>query len=152
MIPMSKRLLDFGAHGFCRAKTRLQWEATLRRIIPIFLALICIIWATTPSAFSQATTGSILGAVADGSNAMIVGAEVTATNRATGIKQSAMTDSGGNYRLAQLVPGTYIVSVNMPGFKSLSESVDLVVDQQINLNLTLTVGAAGESVTVTAAT
>jgi hypothetical protein len=124
----------------------------LRRLIPIFLVLICWCWATVPAAFSQATTGAILGAVADGSNAMIVGAEVTATNQATGIKQSAMSDSGGNYRLGHLVPGTYIVSVNMTGFKSLSQKVDLDVDQQINLNLTLTVGAAGESVTVTAAT
>jgi hypothetical protein len=119
-----------------------------------FLAVlwVCFMLGLAPCAFTQATTGSILGTVADASGAVIVGAEVTATNKATEFKQAGRSDSDGNYRLAHLVPGSYTVRVTMEGFKSLSRSVDLLVDQQINLNLTLTVGAVGESVTVTAAT
>lgn len=124
----------------------------MRKLIFLAVPLVCFMLGLTPCAFPQATTGTILGTVVDATGAMIAGAEVSATNKATNLKQTDRSGPDGSYRLAHLVPGSYTVSVTMQGFKSLSRSVDLLVDQQISLNLPLTVGAVGESVTVTAAT
>ena len=124
----------------------------MRKVILSAIALVVFALAVAPAAFTQATSGSIQGRVTDSTGAVVPAAVITAKNQATGVAQEAVSEDTGNYRLAHLVPGTYTVTVTMQGFKSLSRSVDLHVDQQISLDLSLTVGSVSESVTVTAAT
>src|SRR2546422_2773044 len=68
--------------------------------------------------FAQAgTEGSFFGTVVDATGAVVPGAEVTATNLATGFKKAAATDQEGNFNLLALPIGPYSVSVTAAGFK-----------------------------------
>ena len=52
----------------------------------------------------------------DAQGAVIVGAEVSVENTATGDRHSAVTDSSGTYSILQLPPATYVVNIHAPGF------------------------------------
>jgi len=113
-----------------------------------FLLFFLTIWCS-----GQGVSGTFRGAVTDPSGAVIAGATVTARNQATGLVQSATSDGAGSYILSHLPPGTYTLNVSKSGFKTLTR-VDLVLnlDQQIELDLPLSIGATEESVTVTSST
>src|SRR6185369_2475412 len=67
--------------------------------------------------FAQsATTGRIRGTVVDQNSARVVWAEIIVENEATGTKRQTKTDHEGNYVLALLPPGTYLVSIKATGF------------------------------------
>jgi hypothetical protein len=62
------------------------------------------------------TTSAIVGQVTDATNAAIVGAKVTITNRETGLQRSAKTDDLGRFNFPQLKPGIYWVRAEAVGF------------------------------------
>src|SRR5262245_19938105 len=104
-------------------------------------------------AFAQiGGTGSIQGIVSDATGAVIAGATVSATNIATGVKTDRQTTGAGFYVISPLPPGEYKISVMATGFRPLEQD-KVVVDalSTVGLNLTLQVGAASDTVTVTAA-
>jgi len=69
------------------------------------------------AAFAQSTTdGAIGGTVVDNTGAVVARAKVVAHNEGTNAEQTAETDSSGYYRVIQLQPGTYTVSINQTGF------------------------------------
>jgi hypothetical protein len=112
----------------------------------LFLSL-----AITP-AIAQVTTGSILGTVHDSTGAVVPNATITITDTAKGTISSKQTDASGDYNVSFLIPGTYTVSVEMPGFKrSLSNNVILDIDQKARVDFDLEAGGATETVQVNAA-
>src|ERR1700723_2953622 len=101
---------------------------------------------------AQQITGSIVGTVKDQQGAVVPGASVKATNADTGFSRVATTANDGAYRIEYLPVGKYQVEVEMAGFeKFVHENVVLAVDQTQALNVTLDVGAASQTVTVTTA-
>jgi len=84
-------------------------------------------------AFAQSTSATLRGQVSSDS-APASGAQVTATNLATGLSRSVSTSAGGGYNLAGLPPGTYRVDVAAGGQTS-SQNVSLAVGQTATLNL-----------------
>ncbi len=106
-----------------------------------------------PSALrAQGTAATASGFVQDESGAKIPGATVTYTNTASGVAGTATTNGGGLYRVSGLVPGGDKATVARDGFKtSVTQGMDLQIEEQITLNYTLTVSAMTKSVTVTAA-
>ena len=101
---------------------------------------------------AQQITGSIVGTVKDQQGAVVPGASVKATNADTGFSRVATTANDGAYRIEYLPVGKYQVEVEMAGFeKFVQENVVLAVDQTQALNVTLDVGAASQTVTVTTA-
>lgn len=120
----------------------------VRGVLYFLLIAFLATWASAQGSF-----GAFRGVVTDPSGAVVVGATVTARNRATAIEQSATSDASGRFILSHLTPGTYTVSAAMSGFKTLSRpDLTLNIDQQIELDLALPVGATTDSVTVTAST
>jgi hypothetical protein len=69
-----------------------------------------------PVAHAQAISGDITGVVTDASKAVVVRANVVAKNVATGVSSAAPTNGLGEYRLFNLQPGTYDITVSAPGF------------------------------------
>jgi hypothetical protein len=121
----------------------------MRRIIFLDLLLFFFLAGLSPSALSQATSGTILGRVTDTSGAVIVGAQVAATNEATGIVQDTKTEDTG-YFLRSLVPGSYTLKVTKEGFKQASrKGIPLLIDQQLSVDFQLTAGSTSETVVVT---
>ncbi|MFN0166574.1 MAG: carboxypeptidase regulatory-like domain-containing protein [Bryobacteraceae bacterium] len=98
------------------------------------------------------TYTSIRGLITDPTGAAVSGAVVTVKNAATGEERSTSSDSAGYYSLPSMAPGTYAVTVTHPGFKK-GEVTDRVarVAQVAQVDVSLQVGQASESVTVSAA-
>ncbi|HEV2401157.1 MAG TPA: TonB-dependent receptor [Candidatus Sulfotelmatobacter sp.] len=62
-------------------------------------------------------TGAIAGTVLDPSGAVFANARVTASNADTLMARQATTDATGSFRILLLPPGSYEISVTVPGFK-----------------------------------
>ena len=103
------------------------------------------------AAFSQAANGTITGIVTDPTGASVAGAAVDVTNTSTGVASSTVSTGTGAYTAINLQPGPYSVSVSASGFKKFTRAgLNLAAAQTLGINVTLEVGAASESVTVTA--
>lgn len=102
--------------------------------------------------WAQTSSGTIEGTVQDPSGARIAGAQVRLIGSETGeIVREITAGTEGAFTAPLLRPLTYTVEASAPGFKKLVRSgVALRVDDTLNLKLTLEVGAATDSVTVTA--
>ena len=112
------------------------------------IALLC----SSPLAFGQAVSGTLLGTVSDSSGASLAGAKVTATEASTGLVHEAITNSSGNYTFPDLQPGTYTVSVEAAGFKrDTHQNVDLLINSSTRVDVGLVIGSATETVLVTTA-
>ncbi|MDA2925636.1 TonB-dependent receptor [Acidobacteria bacterium AH-259-G07] len=112
----------------------------------------CLILLMSTAALGQ-LTGRIQGQVTDATGAVLPGVEVTVTNEAIGFSRVVITADDGYYRVSDLLPGTYTVSVEMPGFRtSIRSNVEVSAESVLGLNVTLEVGEITESVTVSGET
>jgi hypothetical protein len=117
------------------------------RLLPLSLLL------TSLALLGQETRGTILGRVTDPTGAMIAGAQVRATNAATGVSATARTNEAGNYVLPYLLAGDYTVQAQTGGFKkSVREGIELRINDRVEVNIELQVGEAAESVLVSGET
>ena len=97
-----------------------RWVVSLRAWTRLSALLAVLFLFSTPTLViaQVAGTAALTGAVTDPSGAIVVGAEVTATNLATGAKRSATTDAAGKYQISQVPPGDYRVDVTATAFKT----------------------------------
>src|SRR5919201_159757 len=102
--------------------------------------------------FGQATiqTGSIQGTVTDPSGAVVSGAKVTVTNKATGQVRTLTTNDTGNYNSGPLAPGEYTIRVENKGFRTTETAANVLVGTITSGNAKLQPGSTGEVVTVEA--
>ena len=99
--------------------------------------------------FGQANYGRIFGTVTDPTAAVLPGATVSIIDTQRGLARSLTTDEVGLFNAPALIPGTYTVRVEVPGFKTLArENVVLEVGQEIRVDVTIEPGQQGETVTV----
>ncbi len=115
-----------------------------------FALLLSLMVMLTPVA-AQDYRGQIIGKILDPSGAIIPDASVTVTNVATNGSTATRADEAGIYTALYLQPGMYRVTVDAPGFKKMvRQGIEVRVGDQLKLDLTLEVGAAQETVNVTA--
>jgi len=97
------------------------------------------------------STGAIAGIVTDPAGAVIPGATVSATEKATGSTRSAVADSSGGYRFSLLPSGEYKLRFEAKGFKTvIPPDVRVVVTEIATLNMQMILGEAKETVEVSA--
>ena len=114
-------------------------------LLPLALVCFCSIAMT-----QELTTGSMVGVVKEESGAIVSGASVTVTNRATGAQRSATSGETGEFSIPGLAPALYNVRVEKQGFRAyLVEGLELKINQVARLEVRLQVGAITEAVTVT---
>ncbi|MGH9660509.1 MAG: carboxypeptidase regulatory-like domain-containing protein, partial [Bryobacteraceae bacterium] len=102
---------------------------------------------------AQEARGTILGRVADATGGVLVGAKVEASNVDTGVRYNAASNESGDYLLPFLIPGTYSLTVEAPGFKkSVRPKIGVRVNERIAIDVTMEIGQAAESVQVSAET
>jgi hypothetical protein len=90
------------------------------------------------------TSGEITGLVTDSSGAVVSGANVTVTNKATGATRKVTTNSEGLYSFPSLLPGVYELRVEQSGFKTAQmDDIKLEVQQTARLDVTMEVGQVG---------
>ena len=99
--------------------------------------------------WGQASTGQITGTVRDATGLAVPGAEVKATQTATGVARTVTTGAQGDYTLANLPIGPYQLEVSKEGFnKFVQTGIILNVDSNPNVDVALKVGNVSEQVTV----
>src|SRR5216683_4767016 len=123
-----------------------------RRFLSLFLSF-AIFFSASVFMQGQSTYGSITGSVTDPSGAAITDARVTLTNLGTSEKRTQPTGSDGLYSFVNLIPGSYRIEVEKPGFKRITqEPVVVQVQQSSKIDLALPIGQATETVEVTSET
>jgi hypothetical protein len=117
------------------------------------MASMMLVWASlaiTPfRALGQGISGHIVGTVRDTTNAVVPNATIVITNQETGIVTRTTSNSLGEYRSDNLPPGTYQVEVAASGFRKIISRGNVVtVDNSNRVDISLSIGAADETVTV----
>ena len=97
------------------------------------------------------TTSTIEGTVKDPSGAVVSGAQIKASSASLAVERTTTSDDNGFYRIAALPAGTYTVTVSRSGFANSNfESVELLVNRTLTLDVQLAVGAMKEQINITA--
>ncbi len=100
---------------------------------------------------AQVATGDILGTISDASGAVVSGATVRIENTGTHETRTATTKGTGEYTFSALQPGTYVVTVTSPSFKTYRTSnVILLASDRVRIDGKMQPGAVDEQVDVTA--
>jgi len=103
-------------------------------------------------AFSQAVSATMVGTVTDATGAVVANARVTLTETNTGVAHSLFANPSGNYTFANIPPGRYQVTVEMPGFKKeVRDAIDVDVDSTARVDVQLQPGNVSETIEVSAA-
>src|SRR5438477_4652383 len=125
----------------------------MRRLLSfgIFVLLLTLVFSFSVPGYAQTFRGAINGNVTDPSGAVVAGANVKATNEATGIALSTVTTSGGSFAFQDIPLGTYKVSVAAPGFSAYTvDKVQVVAGTIYTLPIELYMGKQASTVDVSA--
>jgi hypothetical protein len=115
---------------------------------PLLVVLTICSFLSGP-AYAQVSGATLSGTVVDPSGAAIVAAQLSITNRATGVNHATVTDSAGFYSVPNLLPGNYDVTVSATGFSTTKQSdIQLTVGAQQVLNVPMRIGEASLTVQV----
>src|SRR5215510_1355970 len=121
----------------------------MRNRIPLLAAITLALTLTAIGRNTmQAEPGSLNGTVKDPAGAVIVGAQVSIRNEATGETRSASTNNEGRFKIDSLAPGSYSISVAQTGFKSGERKVVIEPKRAATIEIRLEVAAPRERVDV----
>src|SRR4030088_2458235 len=115
------------------------------------LALGCGAWwlLISISLFAQSIQSSLTGIVTDPQGAVVVEAQVVATEVGTGVQHQTATNSNGLYSFQDLPPSTYVVRATKSGFKEIkSDNIIVVASAMQRFDAKLEIGAATEVMVV----
>ena len=116
------------------------------------LAIVVWVILSGAAAFAQSDRGTITGTISDPAGAVVAGAAIEARNVATGAVYPAASSSTGNYTIAQLPAGNYVLNVTVTGFKKfVRQNLVVEVAETVRVDAVLEVGTSSESVTITEA-
>ncbi len=116
------------------------------------LLIFSILLLLVPGAFAQEFRATISGAVTDSTGAVVSGAKIQVRETSTGTVSQTVSDAAGQYVVPFLLPGNYTITVTTSGFETLRRNgIRLQAQEHPIIDLTLKVGAANQTVTVTGA-
>lgn len=123
----------------------------MRKTTSRLTVTLIFILATCGAVFAQATAStSVSGTVVDNTGALIKGATVTVTNKATGQPRSATTNEDGQFKIDLLPAGRYDMKISAAGFAdATSENIELLIGQTNSVNITMNPAGVTGTVTVT---
>ena len=111
----------------------------MRKLLGILFLFALSVAICSGNAFAQATaSASLTGTVIDQSQAVVVNAQITLTNKDTGAVRTVQSNSAGLYRFDLLPAGNYELKISLAGFKTITvASTELIVGETSTLNFTL---------------
>ncbi|MBL8168680.1 MAG: carboxypeptidase regulatory-like domain-containing protein, partial [Acidobacteria bacterium] len=113
----------------------------------LFLAVVCCL---TALASAQSFTGGIVGTVKNPNGEVVPNAEIQITHLQTNKQVQVIANSEGYYVSPPLAVGDYRVEAKVTGFRrSVRSGISLQIQQTLQVDFTLEIGAVAESVEVT---
>jgi len=130
----------------------LNFNSPPRLVVRLGLFTVVALLLASPWLLAQTTisTGSIVGTITDPQGAVVAGAKVTITDKATGQVVTTSTTSAGAYASGALIPSQYVVRVEAPGFKAIEGTFAVQVGVTSSGNFKLQMGSTGQVVEVQA--
>jgi len=120
------------------------------RAAGLWLAFVLVLGMGS-DAHAQTGAASITGLITDESGASAPGVTVTATNQATNVAYTGISNEAGSYTITSLPVGTYVVRSSLSGFKtSTTRPLTLEAKQIARLDFRMAIGALEDTVEVTA--
>ena len=127
-----------------------EGNAMLRRIKNTSFIVLTLALALGRATQAQSTTGTVTGTVTDPGDAVAVGAQVTLTNTLTGLVKTGVTNRTGQYVLGFIPVGHYSLQAVEQGFNpEQRDNIDVSAGQSIQINFTLHVASASQTISVT---
>ncbi|MDA2925028.1 carboxypeptidase-like regulatory domain-containing protein, partial [Acidobacteria bacterium AH-259-L09] len=117
------------------------------------LLALCLLaaLAVSPALAQAGADTGLAGTVTDETGASLPGVDVTITKVDTGEERSAITNDLGDWEARFLAAGSYRVTFELPGFKTLNrEGVTVTTLKVSTLNVTLPVGEIADTIEVRA--
>jgi hypothetical protein len=114
----------------------------------IFFLLAFLFLATCVS--SQNARGSLSGIVSDSTGGRIASAKIVVKALGSSFERAATSDSHGEFRIDDLLPGPYHVTVNAPGLAEVQSDVTVAISSVNDIKVTMKPAAAHQEVNVTA--
>src|SRR5208337_1524951 len=118
-----------------------------------FRASLSLLWGLVPlaQAVAQNPRGSLRGAVEDSSSARVAAATITVTNAESSLARQTQSDNRGEFRIEELPPGEYRITVDAPGFSEATAGIVVAVSSVREVSVTLHPKGLAEKVIVNAA-
>ncbi len=102
-------------------------------------------------ALAQNPHGSLGGTIRDSSGALVPSARISVRNPGLALVQDAQSDSQGEFRIVDLPPGTYELTVSANGFADAHSEVAIAISSVRQIRVTLQPKGVSEKVRVNAA-
>ncbi|HYK22478.1 MAG TPA: carboxypeptidase-like regulatory domain-containing protein, partial [Pyrinomonadaceae bacterium] len=110
-------------------------KSNFRRLFLIVLPLLLPVLVA-----AQTHRASLRGTIYDPNHAAIRGAQIRVTNIATGDVRASNSDNNGEYAISSLPAGEYQVEVEVSNFEKYMRKIELLVNQEQRLDVTLEIG------------
>jgi hypothetical protein len=120
----------------------------MRRMLNTLLCAL-LAGALAVAAVAQSATATIRGKVTNESGAVLPGAKIEAVGTASGFISNVTTAADGSFQLGNLTPGEYNLTVSATGFEARTETVNVLVGQNLAVTFVVTTtSVVNESITV----
>src|SRR5947209_1908398 len=119
-------------------------------IVALVILLLSAGLVASPAA-AQTTDGNVVGTVLDATGAVVPNAKVDAVNTATGVKTSTQSNANGEFRINNILAGSYDITATAPGFAAGTlKAFRVELNKTSTANLKMSVAGTSTSVEVSA--
>ncbi|HEV2205103.1 MAG TPA: carboxypeptidase-like regulatory domain-containing protein, partial [Candidatus Acidoferrales bacterium] len=108
-----------------------------RRAVMVLALMVAVLLLHGALASAQNSRGSIAGTVEDRTGARIPFAKITVHSSDTSYERDATGSDNGTFRVDDLLPGAYVVTVSATGFSKASSDVTVLVSSVQQVKVTL---------------
>ena len=130
-------------------KSQRDTGATFPDLIRV-TAILCVAWVTCAGVlWAQDFRGGLTGTVEDLSGGRVVGAAITVqSGESAAVHRETTSDSDGQFRVDDLLPGAYRLTVRAKGFEAATSNVRVAVSSMKNVSVTLRPAVVEQTVSV----
>lgn len=112
---------------------------------------IAVLTLFTFKLWSQALSGTIVGAVTDAAGAVVPNARIILTNEGTRFVRAVETNANGQYVASSIPTGSYSIAAEMTGFQRMvRDGIELTAADTVTIDFKLSVGDVKQTVEVQA--
>lgn len=118
----------------------------------LLMTMLVIALMGATSSVAQVLYGTLTGTITDQTGAVVPNVTVTVANEGTGAVHSATTSQQGDYRVTNLLPGVYTLTVQQAGFAGFTQkSIAVDINREVRIDVVLQPAGISQTVTVTGA-